>query len=222
MNILDAVIIIFLMVGILAGVRRGFIKQTVLLVGLVVVLVLSFHLRVPISTFLYKHLPFFGFAGIFKGVSVLNILLYELIAFLVVFSVLYLILRIVLKITGLIEGILKATIILGFFSKIAGAIVGFLEGYIITFVLLFVFSQPFIKVTGIEDSKLADRILTNTPFMSSAVSNIKGVIDEVEELSNIYKNNSKEFNNKAVEVFLKYNIVTEENIEYLREKGKLK
>ena len=118
MNILDAVIIIFLIIGVLAVFRRGFIKQTVLLVGLVITLVLSFNLRVPISTFLYKHLPFFSFTGIFKDVSVLNILLYELIAFLVVFSILYLILRIVLKITGLIEGILKATIILGFFSKI--------------------------------------------------------------------------------------------------------
>ena len=122
MNILDAVIIIFFIVGILAGFRRGVIKQTVLLVGIVIILVLSFYLRVPISTFLYKHLPFFSFGGLFKGVSVLNILLYELIAFLVVFSILYLILRVLLKLSGLLEKILKATIILGFFSKIAGGI----------------------------------------------------------------------------------------------------
>ena len=170
MNILDAVIIIFLIVGILAGFKRGFIKQCVLLLGVVVITVLSYNLRVPVSTFLYKHLPFFSFGGIIKGVSVLNILLYEVIAFLVVFSILYLILRILLKISGLIEGILKATIILGFFSKIAGGIVGFIEAYIITFILLFIFSQPFIKVTGIEDSKLCDRILYHTPVMTSAVS----------------------------------------------------
>lgn len=221
MNILDAVIIIFLIVGILAGFSRGFIKETVLLLGIVVILVLSFNLRVPVSTFFYKHLPFFSFGGVFKGVSVLNILLYEVIAFLIVFSILYLILRIILKITGVIEGILKATIILGFFSKIAGGIVGFIEGYIITFIILFIFSQPFIKVTGIEDSKLSDKILSNTPIMTNAVKNTSKVIDEIDELSKQYKTDSESFNNEAIELFLKYNIVTQENIDYLREKGKL-
>ena len=70
MNILDAVIIIFFMVGLLAGLKRGFFKETVLLVGLIVILVLAFFLKDPVSTFLYKHLPFFSFGGIFKGVSV--------------------------------------------------------------------------------------------------------------------------------------------------------
>ena len=221
MNILDALIIVFLIIGILAGFRRGFIKQTVLLVGLVVIIVLSWNLRVPISTFLYKHLPFFSFSGIFKGVSVLNILIYELIAFLVVFSVLYLLLRIILKITGLIENILKATIILGFFSKIAGGIIGFLEGYILTFILLFIFSQPFIKVTGIEDSKLANIMLNNTPVMSSAIRDTKDVVGEIDELAKKYKNDNKEFNNEAIKLFLKYDIISEENLEYLKDKGKL-
>ena len=58
MNILDAVIIIFLIVGILAGFKRGFIKQCVLLLGVVVITVLSYNLRVPVSTFLYKHYHF--------------------------------------------------------------------------------------------------------------------------------------------------------------------
>ena len=44
MNILDALIIIFLLVGALAGYRRGLIKQAVLLVGLIIVLVLSFYI----------------------------------------------------------------------------------------------------------------------------------------------------------------------------------
>jgi hypothetical protein len=77
MNILDAVIIVFLLIGALAGYRRGLVKQAVLLVGLVVVLVLSFYIRVPVSTFFYKNLPFFNFDGLFHGISVLNILLYD-------------------------------------------------------------------------------------------------------------------------------------------------
>ena len=180
MNILDAIIIIILVIGILAGVRRGFVKQAVLLIGLFLVLTASFYLKNPVATFFYKHLPFFKFGGIFKGVSVINILVYEVVAFLIVFSVLYLVLRILLKVSGLIESLLKATIVLGFFSKIAGGIVGFIESYIIVFILLFIANQPFVRVTGIEESYLAELILDKTPIMSS-----------------------------------------EENIEYLREKGKI-
>ena len=33
--------------------------------------------------------------------------------------------------------------------------------------------------------------------------------------------NGKEFNEKAIELFIKYDIVSDENINYLREKGKL-
>ena len=221
MNILDALIIIFFIVGILAGFSRGFFKQTILLVGIIVILVLSFMLRVPVSTFFYKHLPFFSFGGAIKGVSVLNILLYELIAFLIVFSLLYLILRIILKITGILEKVLKATIILGFFSKIAGGIVGFFESYIIIFVILFIFSQPFIKVTGIEESKISNAILKHTPVMSSTVKNIQTVFEEIDDLCYKYKSDSKSINEDTIKLFIKYDIITEENVNYLKEKGKL-
>ena len=221
MNILDALIIIFLILGIMAGFRRGFIKQVVLLVGLVAILVLSFYLKNPVATFLYKHLPFFKFNGIFKGVSILNILLYEVIAFLLVFSILYLILRIVLKITGLIESLLKATIILGFVSKILGGIVGLIESYIIIFIILFITTQPFVNLSGVEDSLIAGKILEYTPVMSSATKNTRNVIKEISELSDTYKKDSKEFNKKTIEVFIKYNIITEENVDYLRQKGKI-
>ena len=221
MNILDAVIIIILILGIMGGFKRGFVKEVVLLIGLIAVLVISYYLKNPASTFLYKHLPFFNFNGIFKGVSVINILLYEVIAFLIVFIVLYLVLRVLLKISGLIESLLKATIILGFFSKIAGGIVGFIESYIIVFIILFIANQPFIRISGIEDSKVAKFMLNNTIILSGTVENTNKVIEEIYDLSKTYKNDGKEFNNKAIELFVKYEIISEENIEYLREKGKI-
>lgn len=221
MNILDALIIVFLILGIMAGFRRGFIKQVVLLIGLIAVLVISYYLKNPVATFFYKHLPFFKFNGIIKGVSVINILLYELLAFLIVFSILYLVLRIILKITGLIESLLKATIILGFISKILGGIVGLIESYIIVFIILFVASQPYISLSGIEDSKVANFMLDNTPLMSSAVKNTRTAIKEVYDLADTYKNDSSAFNDKAIELFVKYDIISRENVTYLREKGKI-
>ncbi|MDD6272436.1 MAG: CvpA family protein [bacterium] len=222
MNILDVLIIIFIFLGAFAGLRRGLIKQTVLLVGLVLTLVISFYLRVPIATFFYKNLPFFNFTGIFKGMSVLNILVYELIAFLIVFSVLYLALRIILKITGIIEKILKMTIILGFFSKIGGAIVGIIESYVVIFILLFIFHQPFINISGMEESKLADPILNSTPIMSDVIEDTRLAINEIYELAKNYEDeDAKKFNEDAIKLFLKYNIVTQENINLLKEKGKI-
>ena len=223
MNVLDLLIVIFLFLGAFAGLRRGLIKQTVLLVGLVLTLIISFCLRVPISTFFYKNLPFLNFSGIFEGMSILNILVYELIAFLIVFSIVYMILSLLLKISGIIEKILKMTIILGFFSKIGGAIVGILESYVIIFVLLFVFKQPFIRIYGIEDSKFADPILNSTPIMSDAIKNTRLAINEIYNIAKDYdKIDANEFNDEVIELFLKYDIVTEENINLLKEKGKIK
>ena len=220
MNILDAVIITILIVGVLGGMSRGLIKQAVLLIGLVVCLVFAFSLRTPIATFMYEYLPFFKFGGLFSGVSIINILLYELIAFLIIFSVLYLILRILLKVTGLIEKILKATIILGIFSKIGGAIVRFIESYVIIFIILFIFSQPFLKITGMDDSKIGKFILNNTPVMTPAVSNIKNATEELVDL--MAKSKGDKFNNEAIDLFIKYDIITPENVKLLKEKGKLK
>lgn len=221
MNILDAVIVILLLVGILGGIKRGLIKEAVLLVGLFGIIILAWYLRVPVATFLYKHLPFFGFNGLFKDVSIINILLYELIAFLAVFAILSIILAVLLKISGIIEKLLKATIILGIFSKIGGAIVGFIEGYIVVFIILFIVKQPFINITGIEDSKLSNLILENTPILSSSTSKTRNAINEIYDVAYAYKKNKTGLNDELIKTFIKYDIITEENVNYLREKGKI-
>ena len=221
MNILDAVIITILIVGVLGGMSRGLIKQAVLLIGLVVCLIFAFYLRTPIATFMYEYLPFFKFGGLFSGVSIINILLYELIAFLIIFSLLYLVLRILLKITGIIEKILDMTIILGFFSKIGGGIVGFIEAYILVFVFLFVCNQPFIRVTGLDSSKVGNFILDKTPVMSGAIEDTRKAINEVYTLTTKYKNDKNKLNQETIKLFIKYDIITEENVQKLREKGKL-
>lgn len=221
MNILDAVIIIVLIVGALSGFSRGMIREAVLLVGLVLVSVLAFYFRVPVSTYMYNNFPFFGLKGIFSGVSAINILIYELIAFLVVFSVLYLVLRIVIKITGVIEKILDATIILGIFSRIGGIILGIVESYIVIFIILFIGTQPMFKVRGMEGSKLAPIILNSTPVMTKATSKISKVTEEIYSLAEIHKGSKETFNDAAIDLFLKYDIITQENVDLLKEKGKL-
>jgi uncharacterized membrane protein required for colicin V production len=218
MYILDAIIIVILIIGIMGGIRRGLIKSVVLLVGMIAILVVSFYLKNPVSAFFYKTLPFYSLGGV---APIFNIVLYEFIAFITIFSVLYLILRILLKLTGLIEKLLKATIILGFVSSIGGAVVGFVESYIVVFIFLFLFSQPFINVTGVEESVFAKIIINKTPLLSEATKDTRSIASELDELriKNAWK--TDEYNKKAVDLFLKYEIISKDNLNILIKKGKI-
>ena len=130
MSIIDIIVLIFLGFGALLGFKRGFTRQLVSLIGIFVIIVLSFIFKNPVSVFLYKNLPFFNFGGIFKDITVLNILVYEILAFIIVFLLLTVVFRVLLKVTKIFEKILTVTIILGIPSKILGSILGVLESII--------------------------------------------------------------------------------------------
>ena len=137
MNIIDFIIILFILSGAIIGFKRGFTRQLVSLVSFFAIIILAFMFKNPVSIFLYEHLPFFKFGGILKGVTVLNIALYELIAFLFMALILTIIFKILTIVTNIFEKILKMTIILSIPSKIAGAIVGIIENYIWIFIVLY-------------------------------------------------------------------------------------
>ena len=124
MNLLDIGVVILLIIGFFVGYRQGFTKSLVNCVGLIAAIVLAFLLKDVVSKFLMLHLPFFNFWGLLKGVSVLNIALYETLAFVLVLIVLFLVLKILLTITTVFEKLLSATIILEKPSKLLGGIFG--------------------------------------------------------------------------------------------------
>ena len=129
MNIVDILIIVFILLGAFIGFRDGFTKALVNAVGVIIVTVIAYVLKNPVSEILMSFMPFFNFGGI----TSLNIVLYEVIAFLLVFSVLMIILKIVAVTTGIFETFLKFTIVLGIPSKILGAVVGAIKNYILVF-----------------------------------------------------------------------------------------
>ena len=136
MNIVDVIIILLIFSGALLGFKRGFTRQLVSLGSFFATVILAFLLKNPVSILLYEHLPFFKFGGILKGVTVLNIALYEVIAFFIMVLLISLLFKVLTIVTNLFEKILKMTIILSIPSKIAGAIVGVIESYIWVFILL--------------------------------------------------------------------------------------
>lgn len=222
MNIIDAIIILMLLLGAVSGFKKGVIKTLTSFVGLVIVIMLSFLLKNPISVFLYENLPFFTFGGAIKGIEMLNILVYELISFLIVFALLSLVLRVFISISGILEKILKATIILGIPSKILGAIVGFLEAYIYIFIVLFILSQPFFKITLFQDSKGTNFILNNTPVISNIASNSLQTYEKLYDLINKHNGeNTLEVNAEILDLFLENKVITVNSAEKLIEKDKL-
>lgn len=223
-TIIDIIILLFLLMGALIGFKRGIIQSATIFLGIIFVIILSYYLKNPLSKLMYTYLPFFEFSGALKGVTVLNILIYEAIAFLVVFFILDAILQIAIKATGILEKILKFTIILGIPSKIAGAIFGLLEQFIYVFVFLFLLSRLSFTTEYINQSTLASKILNNTPIVSNILESSYQAFDEIYSLKEKYetRNDEDSYNREALDILLKYDIITVESTEDLIENGKLK
>lgn len=224
MNLVDIIIIGFIVLGGFIGFRRGVVKEFVSAIGLVFITVLSFILKNPLSILFYENLPFFKFGGVFKGVTVLNIVLYEFIAFLLVFLLLMILWKVVLFASSIIQKIINMTIILGFPSKILGFAIGLLEFYFIGFVVLYILTLPIFSVKGVNESSVGNFILNDTPFVSSMVKNNTGFIDEFLGLKDKYKNTESAtlFNYETLDLFLKYDIIKVDSVNKLVEKNKLK
>lgn len=224
MNIVDLIIIIMLLFGTFLGFVRGFFKQTVSFLGTILVVILAFILKNPLSLVLYKNLPFIKFKGILEGLSSLNILMYEILAFIIALVVLSIVLMILVKVTGVIEKLLKMTVILAIPSKILGMVVGFIQALLVVYISLFVASLPIFKLSYIDDSKYARMILDNTPIVSSYTDKINNTYTEITDFINEnvdLKIDNKTKNRNLVEIMLKNKVTTTENIKYLNDKGKI-
>ncbi len=224
MNVVDLIILIFIVFGGLLGGFRGFTRSLVSFVGIFAILILSFILKNPVSIFLYNNLPFFNFGGIFKGITVLNILLYEVIAFFIVFSVLTIIFKLLLIITNIFEKILNMTIILGIPSKILGSIIGMLESVIFVFIAMYILRLPTLNFEIARTSKVGNFILDNTPLLNKVCDDTVLIFNDIIELKNEYEEESdtKQFNQDALDKMIERKIITKENAQKLIEKGKLK
>ena len=221
-GILDAIIILFLLMGALLGFKRGVIKSATMFVGAIIVIFLSYSLKNPVSKVLYSIFPFFHFAGDFEGLTVLNIVIYEAIAFVLVYIILMSILQVIIKITGGIETILKFTIVLGIPSKLLGALFGLLETFLFVFVALFLLQQIPATNNYVKESTLGNKIVNNSPILSNISEEYYKAFEEILSIKDQNYQNKEEYNRKSLEILLKYNIVKKDAVEELIENGKLK
>lgn len=224
MNFIDIFIIIILIFGALIGFKKGLIKSVVSLVGTILIIVLSFYLKNPVASLMYEKLPFFSFTGQFSGITVLNILIYEAIAFIIVSSVLGIIFKIIFMLTRLIDMLLNSMLVLSIPSKLMGMTIGFVQSYILVFCSLFIITQFHFFAKDVKESKFSDIVLSETPLLSSYMKDAYDVFNEIYELSNKYKDASDKdkFNAEAFDTLLKYDIIETSSANKLIKSGKLK
>lgn len=223
MTIVDAVVILFLLLGAVLGFKKGAIRSLVGLVGTIAVVVIAYYLKNPVADLLYNIVPFFDFSGSWQGLVTLNILLYEAIAYVLVFVVLYSVLSLILKLTGIIEKVLTMTIILGIPSKIIGAVLGFLEAVVFSFIILFVLLQFNVTHTWIKESSVAMSILDKTPLIGSMVNDTYEAILEISDLQDKYEgsNNKAAYNGEILSIMLRYHVITPDTTRKLIDSDKL-
>lgn len=223
MNIVDAIIILGLLLGAVIGFKKGVIQSAVTFIGTILAVLIAYYLKNPLSTLMYTHLPFFHFSGALEGVSVLNILIYEGIAFLIVFALILVLLRILIIFTGIVEKILKFTIVLGIPSKFLGLLFGLVEAYIIVFVVLYV-ATAVTTAPVLQESNYTNKILNHTPVLSKTVGETFQSISEVYSLKDKYENTTDKnaYNKEALDILLKHEVITKESAQKLVDKGKLK
>lgn len=224
LNVFDIGIILLLVMFIIVGFKNGAIRELFALVGIVVVFVLSYSLKGILGNILCIVLPFFKITGVVEGLSVMNILLYQAIAFMIVFAILLTLYEILLKVSKFIQKIVNLTIILILPSKILGGIIAFVKGWIVLFAVFLCLMIPLKNTELFTSSTMVNKIIYNTPVLSSHSSNF---INSVEEIYNLEKKLSNkeisknEANLKTLDLMLKHKIVDKSTVEQLVKLHKL-
>lgn len=222
MDIIDVVIFLLIAMGAVVGFKQGGINRLTTFIGTILVFFVSWLFKDTLAAFIYEYVPFINFSGDFLGLDSLNILFYELIAFAIIFAALTVILRILLVVTGLIEKILKFTIFLAIPSKLLGIVIGALEAYFYVFIALIVLNLPFLNLTIIKESKVANFMLNNTLILSNVSEKLVNTYDSVYNIVK-NKNNSTatEINEQIVIIFLENKVISVDNLEKLINKNKI-
>lgn len=220
--IVNSVIILFLVMGVYDGYKKGFIEGLFRLAGAIVALVLAYMFKDKLSVLLYTHLPFIKLGGLFRGVSVINILIYELIAFVLIFIVAILVVDLVVKTSGLVEKLLKIIPLFDVLNGILGALIGFLQTIVILYFVIFVFKFG-CNLFGFQlQPSLADNVL-EIKILDEKFGSTISSFNEIAALSKTYENSKDktELNNKSIDILLKYGIISKENLDILIKNGKI-
>lgn len=214
--IVDFLIIVFLIAGIIGGYKKGFLESTIRLIGNIITFLGAYLLKGPLSVYLYTNLPFFELNGFFKGLSVLNVIIYELIAFFVLWILFSVILGILAKVFKLEKLLMTIVTKLRIPNKILGGIFGLLEMYLFVyfFVLIAMFFANFNNYD--MDKRLANYVF-KTPLLYETFAPSYKALEDIIEITMKYENSNDKvsLNTEALGILIEYDLIEQEDIDTL-------
>ncbi len=214
--IASLVVVIFLAAEVYGGYKDGFLDSAIEFLGFIIATVGAFLLKSPLSVFLYTKFPFFKLGGVYKGVTALNIIIYEFIAFFLVFIVIMILLKAFERIFKITERLVRLLYILAVPNKVLGALFGLVKGLCTLYFVVAIFKIG-VSSFGFEmKESLADYIL-EVPVLKSTFGNTLDSLEEITILSKEYEDtkDKDEFNKKAFEILIENGIITKGNLEIL-------
>lgn len=224
LNIFDLGIILLLIMFLIVGFKNGVIREAFALIGIIAVFILSFVFKGLLGNLMCIILPFFKLSGIIEGFSVINILIYQIIAFMLVFAILLTIYEIFLKISKFIQKLVNLTIILILPSKLLGAVVSLIKGVIVLFAVFIVLMIPLKNSELFTGSTMVNQILYKTPILSQSSNNYINTVEEIYNLAEKVSNkkiSTNDANLELLDMMLKHKIVNKSTVESLVKLHKL-
>ena len=220
MNIFDIAIILLILLSGVTGLKQGLLKSGINLIGTILIYIIAFKMKDSIGLFLCKVCPFFKF----DGYITLNILIYQLIAFVLIASILFSIFALILKLTGIVQKLIDLTVILDIPSKIGGFIVGLLEGYVVMFIIILILSVPLRNVEMFSKSKLVNKMLNDTPILSSTLDGVDDAIFNVFNITSVVgegEDKITKVNLDIMKTYLDCKVITKDDAIKIIDTGKL-
>ena len=219
--IVNIVIILLIVLATIDSYKKGLFDSVIKFLGFIIACVVAFTFKNKLSVLMYTYLPFFKFGGSIKGVTAINILLYELIAFLIIYIVAKLVINLIIKMTGIIDRLVKLIPIIGFIDQLLGAIVGFIDAIVVLYLVIFIFKFGCNMFGVYVKPSLADNIM-EIPILNDKFGSSLSAFDDIIALKDDYNSSEADvFNNKAIKILLDKNVLTQDNLDLLIKKKKI-
>ncbi|HPR16794.1 MAG TPA: CvpA family protein [Candidatus Cloacimonadota bacterium] len=153
MNILDIIIAVFLVIFMINGLRKGFIKNVLGLLGLIVIIILIIKIGNPVKIMLIQKI----------GIS-------EILALILAYVLIIIFITLVVKLISFILSQIITTLNAGCLDKMLGMVFGLLNGVLIIALILIVFD--------ISPAKKTVRIMTQDSVAVQYIRKFTLVVDK--------------------------------------------
>lgn len=220
--IVNFIIVFYIGMEVIIGYKNGFFEKKIEFLIYFLIFIVSYLLREPLTLFLCNHLPFFRFDGLFRGVSSLNILVYDTISFLLIFTILSIIACVILRITNLTDKIVSLIHFFGLPNKILGALVGLIKSLIFLYFFVFLlFCFGNLLDYNMKDS-FANKII-KTPILDNVFGNSVYSWIEITDNALDFEDTSdkNELDKNVCVILLKYNIISNDDLQLLVDNDKI-